>query len=77
VIKRCFSYPFLFGYKPLFEMPTTLGNIREQSKTWHSRVLSFGVPMFLSHIVSIACFHLNDVVWSMVLMTRAHVLMIH
>jgi hypothetical protein len=61
-----------------FEMPTTLhNNIGELSKSWHSRVLSFGVSMFLSHIVSIPCFHLNDSVWSMVLMTRAHVLMIH
>jgi len=29
-----------------FEMPTTLRNIGELSKTWHSRVLSFGVTMF-------------------------------
>ncbi len=61
-----------------FEMPTTLhNNIGELFKSWHSRVLSFGVPMFFSHIVSIPCFNVHDGVWSMVLTTCAHVLMIH
>jgi hypothetical protein len=60
-----------------FEMPHYIAQSMELCKTWHTMVLSFGVPMFLSHIVSIPCFHLNDAVSSMVHMTRAHVLMIH